>query len=994
MPGDARIPNLNADPHETLPTYATAETPGDLPGPETLPLLSLGRAADSREGPEADSAARESYVLLARVGQGGMGVVYQALQSSLGRFVAIKKSRDDGEAADASEVRMRYREFQQEAVITARLEHPNIVPVHDFGRDGDGSAILCMKLVQGATWSKVLSEDFAAMAVEDFLAKHIPILVDVSQAVAFAHSRGVIHRDLKPSQVMLGEFGEVLLLDWGLAVLLDDAGTSRKEAVFPQAPAPLPTVATATNPSGTPSYMAPEQTLDDPRKLGTWTDVYLLGGVLYNLLTGSAPHAAPNSEAALRLARAGVIVPPSERAPGRSMPPDLEKLAMRALQPGPDDRVPGALEFLTGLKDHLSGAGERREAKGIAEAIAPTLESGPADYDSCEAALSRLRRIETLWPGMPGLAELSARLHGRWAELALAAGDIQLARMQAGQLAVPQDRARLIGMIDAEASRRNRERAQRRYAITGAFCMLCALVGTSVVFSRRVAAERDVARQERRTATSRAASARELSHFMLRDLGKALDPEVERDRLLIASIADEVMAHFRGLDVSGDSASERAMHAESLVATGRELVALGRPGDALELVTSAVGIQRDVDSESHLLLSDYLAFQGECQALAGGIEAAKVSIEQAISEWRLSGAPPSVGYAEALNNRAAIRVGSGDVEGGLSDIMEAVRLRRELLGTADEETIIAELNRIAILGYAGRPREAREAIDELILRAEEAIPRTMTYLELRRLSAVMNAREGNSEDAGRELQIVAEGFIDLKGPTHPRTIRARVDQATNMKKTELASERIRLLAALVADVAHSPDVADSTRRDILAQYAGALRASGQIGLAQEKLAALRTEFESTGGTDSLEYASVLFEYAMVRLEAPDYDPAETRPILERVVAITGKSGGAARNHIPALIRLGINCHQLGEHEAATEVLRKACGAAAQFATGKSNDLLMARAWLADSLLQAGRPDEAAREFGLLPAEVAADAFDRETSATYFRLRERFGSGGE
>src|SRR5690606_21487394 len=103
------------------------------------------------------------------------------------------------------------RQFQQEAVITANLEHPNIVPVYDLGVDSDGRPLLAMKLVRGTPWDLLIDADFKELVTDEYLAKHLPILLSMCQAVAFAHSRRIIHRDLKPSQVMVGEFGEVLL---------------------------------------------------------------------------------------------------------------------------------------------------------------------------------------------------------------------------------------------------------------------------------------------------------------------------------------------------------------------------------------------------------------------------------------------------------------------------------------------------------------------------------------------------------------------------------------------------------------------------------------------------------------------------------------------------------------------------------------------------------------------------------------------------------------
>jgi serine/threonine protein kinase len=177
--------------------------------------------------------------------------------------------------------------FLQESLTAAALDHPNILPIHELGRDGDGLPQLAMKLVRGQVWESLIYYD-RDLSFPDFLDRHLPIFVSVCQAVAFTHSRGIIHRDIKPSQVMVGDFGEVLLMDWGLAMIYDEevAKETLAELLATRIAA---TRETSVNPAGTPSYMAPEQTDPECTRLAAETDIYLLGGVLYYLLTGRGP---------------------------------------------------------------------------------------------------------------------------------------------------------------------------------------------------------------------------------------------------------------------------------------------------------------------------------------------------------------------------------------------------------------------------------------------------------------------------------------------------------------------------------------------------------------------------------------------------------------------------------------------------------------------------------------------------------------------------------
>jgi serine/threonine protein kinase len=287
---------------------------------------------------------------------------------SLDRTVAVKRLRDDV-VPDTPGGHRQVERFRREVMTTAALEHPNIIPVYDAGEDKDGHPQLAMKLVRGTTWSDMLDEDRELPRTE-FFSRHLPILTDVAQAVSYAHSRGVIHRDIKPSQVLVGEFGEVLLVEWGLAFFMDGDHLSDArhlpngevdEVSEGESTSVFDSTATAVCPAGTPAYMAPEQTDEVPDRLGPWTDVYLLGGVLYFLLTGTHLREGSSAAGAFLMAARGEVEAPSRRAPGMEIPDDLEVLALAALSLTPEER-PTALEFIAGIRDHLSGASRRRES--------------------------------------------------------------------------------------------------------------------------------------------------------------------------------------------------------------------------------------------------------------------------------------------------------------------------------------------------------------------------------------------------------------------------------------------------------------------------------------------------------------------------------------------------------------------------------------------------------------------------------------------------------
>ncbi|HMB69336.1 MAG TPA: serine/threonine-protein kinase [bacterium] len=228
------------------------------------------------------------YDVLERIGSGGMGTVYRARDHDLGRDVALKVLRETP-AADTLAARM-----LQEARILARLEHPGIVPVHDVGRLSDGRVWYAMKLVRGDRLDRHAARTAAA------LPERLRLFLRVCEAVAFAHAHGVVHRDLKPANIMIGPFGEVLVLDWGVAKVMSSGDVPDDDAdTVVAGPVSAETTAAADGETlpgtvlGTPGYMAPEQASGRPDLVGPRSDVYSLGGILQDLLAGSGPAPRP-----------------------------------------------------------------------------------------------------------------------------------------------------------------------------------------------------------------------------------------------------------------------------------------------------------------------------------------------------------------------------------------------------------------------------------------------------------------------------------------------------------------------------------------------------------------------------------------------------------------------------------------------------------------------------------------------------------------------------
>jgi serine/threonine protein kinase/tetratricopeptide (TPR) repeat protein len=437
------------------------------------PGQALFRSAPSPElPPEAD------YILSTLVGTGGHAQVWSAKQRRLDREVAVKVLRQAGK-------NFAERDFLQEAYVTASLDHPNIAPVYELTTtvvEGREHHLMAMKLVRGRPWPAVLAEDRrgTGLSFELFLLKHLKHFVSVCNAISYAHSKGVIHRDLKPSQVVIGDFGEVFVLDWGLAVLVDPG--RQGPIALPQEQR-LRTRDQATNPSGTPAYMAPEQTRPTTDRLGFHTDVYLLGAILYEIAAGRPPHDAPTAPEAFVLARHNTVPPLPEEVPEA-----LRQVISRALQSDPARRFPSVDELAGAVDDFVTGATRLREAKHLLdEARRDFAKLGPrSGFPQLEAVMRMVQRALLLWPMSEEALELRDRILAAQVESTITSSDLSLARALLDDMEPGPEQQRLRGLLEqAEDRRRLHQRQRRVYQMAVGALALVALGGIAAVFIQR-----------------------------------------------------------------------------------------------------------------------------------------------------------------------------------------------------------------------------------------------------------------------------------------------------------------------------------------------------------------------------------------------------------------------------------------------------------------------------------------------------------------------------
>ena len=301
------------------------------------------------------------YVDRGEVARGGMGSVRRAWDDDLGRHVAVKIISQKLMGDPVS-----LQRFVEESRISGQLDHPNIVPVHRLGMLPDGTPCLVMKLVEGRTFKAFLQALPPPPWPHATLDEVLHIFVKVCDAVSFAHARSVIHRDLKPENVMVGAFGEVYVMDWGIARVI------QRDQVVTDASSDTPPGSRA--PMGTPVYMAPEQALRLDAEINERTDVFLLGAMLYEILAGHPPHRGPNLVAILYRAITCNIVPPQDAAPERQAPLALCRIAMKALSRDPQERHGSAQELKADIERFLRG--EDRAPTEVFPAGAKVIEEG------------------------------------------------------------------------------------------------------------------------------------------------------------------------------------------------------------------------------------------------------------------------------------------------------------------------------------------------------------------------------------------------------------------------------------------------------------------------------------------------------------------------------------------------------------------------------------------------------------------------------------------
>ncbi len=393
--------------------------------PQTHPVsTSASTSNEVRQGVQG----QDFFIFEKQIGKGGMGEVFCARQGSLQRNVAIKTLRHEDKLNTQQKAA-----FLREALTTGALTHPNIVPVHLFGRDEEGRLFIAMKRVEGRPWSDVLAAQSKTNAeapegaAESELAKNLEIFQKVCDAMAFAHGKGIIHRDLKPENVMIGAFGEVLVMDWGLALDVSEEervgmGIARDHASIV---------------AGTPAFMAPEMALGKMDEIGMASDIYLLGAILHEILTGRPPHTGASLMATLTHAAEGKLDPIRPRPGLPKGVRELERIIRKAMAVDPKDRYENVSALQDEVRSYVVGQSNRTESDALAQAAREALTTLAKEtdglrvtspyYPRCAAILAKSQQSLARWGFNPRAVRVRQETLALYADLALRGQDWGLA---------------------------------------------------------------------------------------------------------------------------------------------------------------------------------------------------------------------------------------------------------------------------------------------------------------------------------------------------------------------------------------------------------------------------------------------------------------------------------------------------------------------------------------------------------------------------------------
>ena len=764
-------------------------------GDRVEPTVATGAAGATPDPRALAEVSPALYRVEGEFARGGMGRILLARDHRLGRTVALKELHEDAGPGAA-------RRFVREALVTARLQHPAIVPVYEAGRWPGGRPFYAMKLVEGRSLDGLL-RDGGCLAARLGL---LPHLIAVAEAVAYAHGQRVVHRDLKPANVLVGPFGETVVVDWGLARELGAEGTVERENDRAAGSGTEGADETVTGTVlGTPHYMPPEQARGLP--VDERADVYALGAMLYFLLAGAAPHAGRSAEEALAAAAEGRVEPLERREP--EAPADLVAIVRKAMAPATGDRYPSARELAADLRRFQTGqlvsahhystrellrrfVTRHRAALAVASFLSAALVLAVAvgfvavrrqarvaedERDRARLAARKAEQTNAFVVGMLGSAD--PRVAGRDVTVAsvLDAASLRVESELAGQ---PDVKAAVLTTLGTTYQGLGLYAPARKHLQT-AFDASIAVHGREHVEVAQ-ALDRLAGAAEDEGDSAEAERLGRQALGMLERLGEAEGAEAAQVKGNLARVLQwlgrgeeaetlyrETLAIQRRLE--GDRGPGVAVTLNNLG------VLLGQRGHwkaAAPLHRQALEIIRAVRGPEHPEVAAGMSSLGAALEETGDLAGAEGLYRDSLAlRLRLLG-PEHPDVTRSRYALASLLRAKGDAEEAVQECRQVLTLRGRALPDAHPMVAAA----LQVMGLAlldlGRPREAEPLLRESLELRRRALPPGHWLIASSEsvLGACLTA-EGRYREAERLLLRAHAGLESSRGPDHDRTVEAR-----------------------------------------------------------------------------------------------------------------------------------------------------------------------------------------------------------------------------
>lgn len=691
---------------------------------KSLDLTTLGSYSDrsnAKSASEATFSARhqafrtgelERFRILRPHAKGGLGEVYVASDDSLNRKVAIKEIQE--QFSDSTESRER---FILEAEVTGGLEHPGIVPVYALGQYDDGRPYYAMRFIEGDSLKDAIA-DFHSEKTDEESSKRLRLrellgrFVDVCQSISYAHSRGVLHRDLKPGNIMLGTYGETLVVDWGLARLTDDGqdrgGSDSVHTRGPVQPASgsgaAPTVMGSA--IGTPAYMPPEQARGDIEEIGPASDVYSLGATLYHILTGQPPILSDSVLTVLERTEQGDFPPPRTIAP--STPKQLEAICLKAMGLRPEERYPSPSELASDIERFLAD----EPVKAFRDPWYSRLRRWTRKHQTLAVASASCIALAVM-----GLAAFSTIVGQKNSQLTKLNDDLDGKNAQLAELIEDEKAARSKAESNEQLAKRQSELALGTLASVVADLQfeLSKLRGSAKL--RQKILETSLAKlNEVSTEFVLQASVDFETATALLEMGAAVQqtvaPAGDQGENLESAISTAETFLNRAYAIASDLAEKYpnnprvfSLYSRACELTGQLLTQRGRFHQAIERYQQGLAITEDEEwrSQNSTRLSRLHASIGSAQLSLGDLTQSLESYETSLAlvEQGLNNQTAfRSDKIETLENIAAVLSRLGDVAGATRRIEEAVELAREVSAEEPDDpfakmTLAGALNSLA-----------------------------------------------------------------------------------------------------------------------------------------------------------------------------------------------------------------------------------------------------------------------------------------------------------